>query len=448
MKKHLSLPIRLTEKILESRNKRHLLYTLLIIHLGFFLLKAISGDVFLYDSHEYYNLANNIKYHFEFYSSDLNLPIRFESYTKRPPLYGLFVLVFSFFLKTNITVLLVQNILSIISIYLCLNIFEYYYKKISYLVLTFFIVGSLSQFIYANYLMSEILFQFLIVLFCYLFHKTIITKKTSCFVFFQIVIVLLFLTKPVFYLFLFPNLLLGFFLTKYIKNSYLFAIIPISICVLYMGWNYQRTGSFEFSSIQNINLKNYNLYYFNVNKYGDEYAQEINDEISFKSQQKGTYAEKQKEIKSLSLNFLQQDLFSYLIVHAKGCVRMFIDPGRFDLYNFFEFEKTDEVGFLKHLNENGIKGALVYFKSQPLIILLLVPIVLAINLIKLFGFIRFWVLNIKNCPKTIWFMLLIILYISGLTGLVGTSRFLVAILPLYLLMASIGLSSKKIKVVP
>ena len=45
-----------------------------------------------------------------------------------------------------------------------------------------------------------------------------------------------------------------------INKAYLFSLFPIIVCILYINWNYQRTGSTAFSSIQNINLKQYNLY--------------------------------------------------------------------------------------------------------------------------------------------------------------------------------------------
>ena len=202
-----------------------------------------------------------------------------------------------------------QNVLSIASIFMCLRLFEAYHKPISQKILLAFLFTSLSQFVYSNYLMSEILLQFLIVLLCYLFHAIVTEKKWQYLVCFQAVIILLFLTKPVFYLFVVPNLVLSVWFTKHIKNAYLYAFLPIIACVLYMNWNYQRTGSFEFSSIQNINLKNYNLYYFNVNKYGEAYAQEVNSKISAIANAKSTYAEQQKAIKEQSISYLKKTFF-------------------------------------------------------------------------------------------------------------------------------------------
>jgi len=423
------------------QNRNHKLFiTILIIHFLFFVIKISLGHFFLKDSYEYYHLAKNIKDSFEFYSANLNSNILLENYTKRPPIYSIFILVGSFLLHSKVTVLIVQNIISIASIFICLKLFKYYYKQINQKILIIFFLTSISQFIYSNFLMSEILFQFLIVLLCHFFHEIVTKKRWVQLLLFQIIIILLFLTKPVFYLFIIPNVALSIWFTKYIKKSYVFSLLPIIICALYMNWNYQRTGSYEFSSIQNINLKNYNLYYFNVNKYGEEYANMIDSKITELANNKNTYSEKQNEIRKLSLNYIKKDWFSYSFFHLTGCFRMFLDPGRFDLYNFFEFSNTNEVGFLKHLNRNGVVGAFEYFKRQPFLIVLIIPIMLLFNIFKLAGFVIFWINNYKTTPALFWFMLFIIIYIVTLTGLIGSARFLVPILPIYLMFAALGYS--------
>ncbi|HMQ44710.1 MAG TPA: glycosyltransferase family 39 protein, partial [Mariniflexile sp.] len=218
------------------RGKYKLFLVILVAHGLFFAIKLSLGNFFfIEDSFEYYRLAENIKHGVGFYSGDIHANIQFEDYTKRPPLYSIFILVFSFLLHSQIAVLFMQNVLSIASIFMCLRLFEAYYKPISQKILLAFLLTSLSQFVYSNYLMSEILLQFLIVLLCYLFHAIVTEKKWLYLVCFQAVIILLFLTKPVFYLFVVPNLVLSVWFTKHIKNAYLYAFLPIIACVLYMN---------------------------------------------------------------------------------------------------------------------------------------------------------------------------------------------------------------------
>ena len=421
--------------------RKHKLFTsILIIHCLFFVIKISLGDFFLNDSFEYYHLSKNILESFEFYSGDLNANIFIENYTKRPPIYSIFILIFSFLLHSKISILIVQNILSIASIFICIRIFKDYYKPINQKILFVFLATSISQFIYSNYVMSEILFQFLIVLLCYFFHKTVTHTKISYLLYFQIVIILLFLTKPIFYLFIIPNVALGIWFTKHIKRAYLLPVLPIIICVLYMNWNYQRTGSFEFSSIQNINLKNYNLLYFNIATYGEEYALQIDSKITDLVENKNTYSEKQNEIRKQTSNYIKQDWFRYSLRHIRGGINMFLDPGRFDLYNFFEYKNNNGVGFLKHLNKEGVIGAYLYFVKQPLLIVLIIPVILLFNLFKMAGFTIFWIKNYKSTPALFFFMLFVIFYMAALTGIIGASRFLVPILPIYLIFAALGFS--------
>ncbi|WP_425555840.1 hypothetical protein [Flavivirga jejuensis] len=223
----------------------------------------------------------------------------------------------------------------------------------------------------------------------------------------------------------------------------MFSLLPIIACALYMNWNYQRTGSSDFSSIQNINIKGYNLYYFNMSKYGENHAHKIDSTISNQAQKKHTYVDQQNEIRNLSLKYIKKDFLSYSIAHLKGSIKMFLDPGRFDIYNFFEFENPHKVGFLKHLNRDGIKGAYQYFKEQPLIIIILLPLILLFNMFKIIGFVLFWIKHYKTTSSLCWFMLFIIIYFAALTGIIGTSRFLVPLLPIYLLFSTIGYTTKK-----
>jgi hypothetical protein len=423
-------------------NRSVLLY-LFFFHLFFFIIKVYIGDFFLEDSYEYFNLAKNIKNDFTFYCGDLDDLIVVENFTKRPPFYGLFILFFSCFLKSKILVLVFQNIISILSILLTINIFSKYFETKNYKLFLLLLLSSVSQFIYANYLMSEILLQFLIILLCYAFYNTLIKKSFYWLFYFQCIIVLLFLTKPVFYLFVIPNIIICFWLSKRLPKASLYSIIPIIVLIMYMSWNKQRTGSFEFSSIQNLALKNYNLFYYNTNKFDIEYASKINEEINKKIENLDSYNEKQKVLKSYSIEYIKKNLFSYSWFHLKGSLRMFIDPGRFDIYNFFNFSKNSEVGFLAHINNGGIMGAFKYFIKQPLIIIIVLPIILIFNIIKFLGFIAFWIKNHKKTPSVLWLAFFIIIYVTLLTGPLSASRFLVPFLPLYCMFAAIGILNYK-----
>jgi hypothetical protein len=240
-----------------------------------------------------------------------------------------------------------------------------------------------------------------------------------------------------------PNILISIWLSKFIKRAYIYSLIPFLALVLYMSWNHQRTGSYEFSSIQNKSLKDYSLKYFLTNKYDEDYASKIINDINISVDKADSYEEKQTLTKSLISEHIKNNFISYSLFHIKGSVRMFVDPGRFDLYNFFNFKKKNEVGFLNHVNSGGLKGAFNYFKQQPVLIIILLPIILLFNGVKIVGFVMYWANHYKTTPATLWFMLFVIVYIALLTGPSGASRFLVPILPLYCLFAAQGLTSNE-----
>jgi hypothetical protein len=212
--------------------------------------------------------------------------------------------------------------------------------------------------------------------------------------------------------------------------------------ILYCQWNFERTGSYEFSSIQHINLRDYNLRYFQTYKYGSEYAENILDSIINKARDTDVYNDKIKLINSTSLNYLKKDAISYFLFHFAGIPKFFIDPGRFDLYIYFNFDpnKISEVGFIRHLNEGGLKGAFEFLKSQPLFIIILFNVVLLINIFKLLGFVWFIIKFLKKDSLIFWIMLIFVGYISGITGPVGAARFVIPILPLYLFLSLYGLT--------
>lgn len=424
---------------------------LIVLHLVFFITKLLIGNIFyIIDSYEYYDLAKNILSSGEFYHGNLKEAIAPSKYTRRPPLYGIFVLLTSFFTISITGTLIAQNVLSIFSICLIKKVLEENNFTVNNLYLFIGIATSFNQFIHINLVMSEIFLQFLIVLLVYQLHRTIIKSSTKNIILYQFVVILLFLTKPVFYLFVIPNLAITFFLYRKGKMKPITissALLPIIALVIYCFWNYKRTGSYEFSSIQNYNLIEWNLKYFHINKYGQEKANEIYNTISEKSNVISNYSDRQHFIQSEVISYLKEDLIDYGRFHVKGCMRLFIDPGRFDLFSFFDIPEKPGTGFLYHINKSGLKGILLVLQEQPIFILCMLVMILTFNCIKLVSFVFFCFNRRKQFNLLIVTSLFIILYIAILTGPMGTSRYFTPLVPLYVSFAVIGFSDliEKIK---
>ncbi|WP_299435096.1 hypothetical protein [uncultured Aquimarina sp.] len=190
--------------------------------------------------------------------------------------------------------------------------------------------------------------------------------------------------------------------------------------------------------MQNFNLLEWNLKYFHQNKYGYKKSKNINDQILSEAAKIKNYNENQSYIKNEIFTYLKKDPIGYGIFHLKGCLRIFIDPGRFDLVNFFKIKDDNNEGILHHINEEGIRGVIKFLRTQPTIILLSLFIILIFNFLKLTGFIWFWIKNYKRSNLLILSFLFVILYIVALTGPLGASRFFVPILPTYLMFSVLG----------
>ena len=68
-----------------------LLAALLLVHLLFFLSSQIQTPAPLSDTEDYFNASRNLYSQGVLYCGDLSEPIVVEQFTRRPPLYPLFV---------------------------------------------------------------------------------------------------------------------------------------------------------------------------------------------------------------------------------------------------------------------------------------------------------------------------------------------------------------------
>ena len=409
-------------------------------HLLFFLYKVSLGDFFMLDSYEYYQLAKNIWSHGVFYHDNLEqLPLLPEAFTRRPPVYSFFIIISSLFFTSDIFILLFQNCFSVLNILGIKKLFENEGIAIRKTWFLIAVLTSVSQFIYPNFLMSEIILQSLIVAFLLFAQKAIKQKSVKYYIATQVILIFLFLTKPVFYLFVIPNIILSLIFLWRVqirRVNIVYSFVPVLVLLLYCNWNYQRTGSFEMSSIQNHNLSDWNLYFFHVNTYGSKVADSINYDIRNKASQFTSYPIKQKFVKDEILTYLKKDWFRYGLYHLRGTIRCFIDPGRFDLYSYFETESN--MGFMNVVNKGDFKLLLKLLPQVPTGILVIMMIVFVGNCIKFLCFIWFWIQHWKHASMITYLSLLFLLYIVLLTGPLGASRFMVPVLLIYLVMATIG----------
>lgn len=430
-------------KKLTSRGDGLFILALAIIHLFFFLWQIQHQGYLLQDSEEYLYAAQNIIDKQTLYSGDLEQEIDPVLYTKRPLGYPLFLSLFKSIGLPIAAVLLFQNLLSIFSILLCRKLFiEYGYSKKYDPLLILLLALTPSHFIYANMIMAESLLQFLIVIMAYCLHQ--IKQKTDWkwLLALQMTICLALLVKPVMYVWVIPNaLLLIVFLAKKMKPAILasLALLPLLVIGLVMGRNHKMTGDYSFSSIQSINLVFYNAHFFNTKLVGMDAA-----EAEIKQLKSDVddlpYEQKWKTLRHWATSKISSEPYSYASFHARGVVTFFLDPGRFDLYEFFHLKGDHYPGMLHYFSESGISGVLQYLKKQNLLVVLTLLIIALVNFIKVASAIFYFVKE-KNKPNTIWYLALLIAFLAFATGPLGASRFAVPVVPFILFMSVLGIKA-------
>ncbi len=378
-------------------------------YLLFFVFRYISGIYFLSDSYDYLEIA---KFTHSFSSFDYQNDV--ELFTRRPFIYPLFLSPFVF-LNTAVAIFL-QTILSLLNVYLFFKILKHFEITINNKT-TLFLLLTPSVFIYSQLIMSE----WLVMIFLNLLFLLLIQPFSSKnFAYIQILTVLLAFTKPVFYPFIYLNLLFFafYFFNKKIFSFWLF--LPVIFLQSYLSFNEKNTGYKHFSSIENHILVNYNIYYFKSSKIGktqaDKWLKSVYKDKRYINQ---SFKNQNIYLKETATNEIQKNYFEYTKYHFFTAIRGVFDPGRFDLMTFFKKEDGKQ-GFLEVLNGNKPFSHLLKNKYIYIYVLLL-PIFL-FNLIKLFYFSKA-VLTQKQNYLFYYFLLLFIYYVI-VSGPINCSRYM------------------------
>jgi len=397
-----------------------------LIHIGVWLWQITQNHVFTLDSFEYLHSAENIKQVGIPYNGDFSEPIDLDLYTRRPPLYGLFMLLVSGFTLSIPLILLAQGIISLFALLLFYKVILVAYfteneQKGFFIALLF----TPSWFIYSGFIMSEILLLVLLVSLVIVFHRLPdnFGPQKAAIQGFQLL--LTYLTKPVFYLFWPIQLVfIALYSNRKIKSILLYLGIVLMGITAYSYYNYHFTGNFQFSSMQRIGFVNFNAFHFQMQELGYDGAHAWLDsvETKVKAAYPDNYAAFSSEMMSASVKFCLSRPFSYALYYAKGVVVFFLDPGRFDLYNFLGLDKMGQSGLMDVIRTQGFWGIWEYVKTQPVGLFLLLWITLGVNGIKFIGYL-IYLIRFKSFSKTEWFMLIILMYIAVLTGPNGASRY-------------------------
>lgn len=419
---------------------------LLAAHFVALAWSLCTGSWIFPDSDRYQQAAENLHVHKVLYARPWPGTVprgkQVQEFTIRPPGYPLALMALRGH-QIPVYVLLAQNILSLIVLLAILRWWAARYRPktkewVKVLVLIF---SFPAQFIYANALMSEILMQGLLVAtvgfaLLYLAAKSERFSWGSC-----VSLSMGLLVKPV----LFPLAAVAAIAAaiqawRHRRVSLLLVgLLPAAVTWSYMHWNEQRTGYFHFSSIAEINMLHYNAAGVVRQTRGAQAEEAWVMGVLREADGQPTFAARQKLIETKSVAILIAHPFVYATQHLVGMGTFFLDPGRFDISQFFHVTAPVGGGLLNQIRSRGLVQAL---GSLPLDMLGLLGVIAFANVARLYLAVRgFRVLGRESTTwrKGRWVVAGTILYVAFLTGPLGAARFMVPVWPLLLSLALAGM---------
>lgn len=418
-----------------------------------FLYHALStGYTHTKDSYEYLKQAENLLNEQTFYCGDLSEPVTDASlYSRRPPGYGIFILLSSFFLRFPEGTLILQALLSVINLwlgYLILKLIIPGFRK----TWLYIIPASLipSQFALGTVYMSEIPFQTTILLsiFFLIRHEQ---KNRSyrylilhhCFLF------LAYMIKPVavfIWLFSVIYLIIREKGSRSVPALTIITMIHLFIIGGMMVRNYHLTGIADYSSIGHKVLLNYNMPHLLDVVYGPEASAAMMEELQ--AEMTGQSYQIQR---SMANQFVRQQVQhhfpAYLMIHLKGMFKFFIDAGRWELELIFSGQQ-DQAGqiswieSIKTLNPVLIRQAIASWPVWGFPYYLLSA---SSTLICLAGC-MIWFIRKKTGSGVRLLFAGLLLYFSVLTGPSASARFRnpVSLIPVITTLLLIHQTSRRI----
>jgi hypothetical protein len=413
---------------------RFLILFLLVLQIALFYTLA-NGPVILQDSEEFLNSSFSFQKDGNFYSGQRNQAADYRLFSKRTPFYPLLISSFqSNHIHLNF-IYIVQLFLALFTFFIGFVLLKRVYPngKIPIINMSVFILFTPSLFIYSQFIMADIWLQFFIMLTAFSYINYVRKKDTIWIIATIIFSTLAALTKPVFLPASFAMAILGGYHLFNSNKKYwiVFCLLPFLSWYGVSNMNKRFTGVFHYSSIGYINLLHYNTNLFLVSKFGNTEAANQLEPLMIVPHNKAEFKMNYREVNTKCREILYQNWFSYSIYHFKGVIYFFLDPGRFDLFNFFKVESTNSQGFLH--KGTGIQKMKEIFNTQPAIALTLLFVFIG-NLIKSIGFLGFVWINRRN--KIILFLAALVFYIAFLTGPLGASRFALPTSLIVIVMAS------------
>ena len=398
------------------------------------------------DSNGYHRMAINLAHSGNFLADEPSYIFDFFTLDSiRTPGYPLFLaFIYMIFGSSPQVVILIQLFLSLLSVLLVYKIalilgFSVFPANLAALLYAL----DIHSIFFVFELYTETLFVFVLLIAVHEFLKSTHSGGKHHLVISGFLLGVLALIRPIalYFPIVFILLFLLFKKTNFrtrIANS---AILTAAFLLIISFWcvrNYLEYGAYKFSAITSRNLYFFNAVMTESNS-SELSVEEIESDFMKKALEKGMSKQKNPYenagiARELGLNYIQNNHKKFIWQHIKGIVNLYISTSHRQILNRLGISAS-EGG--KKYSGASLKRLFAANNSELSGALLIIGYLLFCYVFAAVGFFRM----LKD--KKYWSLLLltaIIVYFSFLTGIAGSPRFKIPVIPFYLIMAGYGFS--------
>jgi hypothetical protein len=396
----------------------------------------LGSNAFTLDSYSYLKAAKNIVTYGHTYCANWPVdPVLPERFSFRTAGYPLFLALFNPAFFGFELVFLIQNLISIITCF-ALALFIREEVKLSNRQAKVFLGMCLVlfpiQFWYTRQVLTEIVFQsalFFSMLFAWKWQKE---RSQLNLMASTILMAISLLIKPV--LVYFIPLYIGYILVigkSFFRWYHLMIFLPVLVWFSMASINKKTTGLFHYSSIAYIHNINYNVKYSLAPEFGVAMADSIVKGIHQEANKKNNLTEKVQFLNDTALTIITKYPSNMALYYLKGIIGFWLDPGRFDIYQLLNIKQDKKQSFGVFTGQIAPQSLIEKWRDYPFIIVIFMAINLLGGIVLLLSFLYLLFKPVLR-KKYILFVMLVA-YISIITGGVGALRFRLEILPFLLL---------------
>jgi hypothetical protein len=129
-----------------------------------------------------------------------------------------------------------------------------------------------------------------------------------------------------------------------------------------------------------------------------------------------------KEAERIATEIIMDNKLAYAKFHLKGMLNYFFDPGRYDLNYLLLIKEKNHTGLMFAFARGGYGEVFDFIRRQPFYIVLYLVFMLIMNSITFFSLFLF-LFSKKVYFEIKIFLAFMVLYMSFVSGIIGTMRY-------------------------